>query len=263
MLDNNANPAPTPAGDQPAGNQQASSQEDAPVGNQAPPATDQSQPPGGDTPSGQPAPISVEDLNDLKRKAGRWDARVKSDRQNRRQSRRADSKDDYDADKADPALLDSLRDRDDKINELSSANVRLEVKDKVRDLIDGEEYKDLPVGIKRAVGRNPLGFANANSQSIQDVVADIQDYLDDELDRTASNPAPQAAGQNQSGEQAPANQNDSQAGNPPKSQAPAQQTPPAGGSGPSKPDTAPFAGTEGMTGSKRSTTILQNILKAK
>ena len=89
-------------------------------------------------------------------------------------------------------LLDDLRDKDNKINELSSVNVKLQVKDKVRDLLDSEEYKDLSQGIRRAIGKNPLGFATPNAQSVEDAIADIQDYLDDELDRMASTKIPAA-----------------------------------------------------------------------
>lgn len=263
-MDNNQSPASAPAGDSAAGGQPASPQGDAPSGDQQPPATDLSQSPGGDQAGDQQSQVSIKELNDLKRKAGRWDARLESDRKARRQGRRANAKDDYNADDVDPALLDSLRDRDDKINELSSANIRLEVKDRVRDIMENDEYKDLPTGIKRAVSRNPLGFANQNSQSIEDVIADIQDYCDDELDRIALKPGQNPA-ENQGGNQPAADsvKQGQQQGDSPSPQAPAQQTPPAGGSGPSKPDATPFAGTEGMVGSKRSTTILQNILKAR
>jgi hypothetical protein len=126
----------------------------------------------------------------------------------------------------------------------------LEVKDKVRDLLDGDEYKDLPPAIKRAVIRNPLGFAKAGAQTVVDAVADIQDYLDDELDSAASTPA-------HGGGQAPTGT--PPAGTPPTSGR--DQTPPAGGSGPNNPKISPTDGIDGKVGSQRSTTVLQNILK--
>ena len=82
-----------------------------------------------------------------------------------------------------------------------------------------------------------------------EAIADIQDYLDDELDNMASgSPAPQGGDQ-----PAPA-------GNPPNQSIPGQ-TPPAADSGPSNPHVDVNEGTEGKTGSKRSVQVLQNILK--
>lgn len=256
MPEQNPNPAPTPSGDQPAGNQQTPPQGAPPVG-QKPPATDLSQSPGGEQKPDEQATVNLEEFNALKRKAGRWDAQQKSNRDSRRDDRRKRTKDDYNADNADPELLESLRTRDDKIDELSSVNTRLEVKNRVRDLIDGDEYKDLSASIKRAVAKNPLGFANASSQEIGDIIADIQDYLDDELDHAASTQPP-----------APNQGDNPPAGNPQSraigtSQQPAIQTPPAGGSGPSSPNALPFEGTEGLTGSKRSVKVLGNILKTR
>jgi len=235
MIDNITNPSATPdQSGQPAGG--------APQNPPTPPAAG-NQPPGGDKGSAQTATVSLEELNDLKRKAGRWDATTRRNREDRRSNRQSTSN--YDADDAPPALLEALKDRDNKIEELSSATIKLEVKDKVRDLLDGDEYKDLPPAIKRAVIRNPLGFANAGTQTVADAVADIQDYLDDELDSAASRPA-------NGGGQPPA-------GGPP---APGRdQTPPAGGSGPNNPTVSPTDGTDGKTGPNRSTTVLQNILK--
>lgn len=241
MTDTNSNPSATPDNSgQPAGG--------APQGTPTPPAAG-NQPSGGDKGGAQTVTIPLEELNTYKRKAGRWDATIDRNRKDRRENR--GSKSNYDADNAPPELLDALRDRDEKITELSSARIKLEVKDKVRDMLDGDEYKDLPPAIKRAVVRNPLGFASAGAQTVEDAVADIQDYLDDELDAAASGPA-------HGGGTPPA-------GTPPAGSPPApagrDQTPPAGGSGPGSPAVSPTDGIDGKTGPNRSTTVLQNILK--
>ena len=240
MSDNNPNPSATPDNGQPAGG--------APQGASTTPAAG-SQPAGG-AKGAQTVTIPVEELNAFKMKAGRWDAHTKRSREDRRTTRR--STPDYDADDAPPRLLDALKERDDKIEELSSTKIQLEVKDKVRDMLDGDEYKDLPSAIKRAVVRNPLGFAKSGAQSVEDAVADIQDYLDDELDSAASRPA-SGGGQQPAGAQ-PAGGAPAPAGG--------GQTPPASGSGPSNPSTSPTDGIDGKVGTQRSTTVLQNILKA-
>jgi len=243
---------PTPPG-QPAGT--------GPQDGQTPPAAGNDQPSGGVSTQGeQTATISIEELNALKRKAGRWEASLKRNREGRKGSSRR-SKSDYNADDLDPALAEVLKDRDEKIDELSSVNIKLAVKDKVRDLLDSDEYKEISQGIRRAIIRNPLGFANPTAQSVEEAVADIQDYLDDELDRLASTtqtpaqgafsqpgvPQPQAPGQ--------------PAGTPPGQPPQGRQTPPVAGSGPSNPQVDVNQGIDGKTGSKRSTQVLQNILK--
>jgi len=216
-------------------------------GNQ-PPAAGNDQPSGGvQEPGDTPPVLSVEEINALKRKAGRWDKLQISNRKDRRNNRR--STEDYNTDGASPELLETLKDRDTKIDELSSVNVKLEVKDKVRNLLDSDEYKELPIGIRRAIVRNPLGFAGPSAHSVDEAVADIQDYLDDELDNAASGaPAPKGGDQ-----PAPA-------GTPPTNPIPGQ-TPPAGGSGPSNLQVDTSEGVGDKTGSKRSVQVLQNILR--
>jgi hypothetical protein len=241
MSDNNSNPSATPA---PAGQPDGGAPQGAP---QTPAAG--SQPAGGDK-GAQTVSIPVEELNGYKMKAGRWDAHTKRSREDRRSNRR--STPDYNADEVPPALLDTLKEKDEKIEELSSTRIKLEVKDRVRDMLDGDEYKDLPPAIKRAVVRNPLGFAQAGAQTVEEAVGDIQDYLDDELDSAASRPA-SGGGQQPAGAQ-PAGGAPAPAGG--------GQTPPASGSGPSNPQFSPTEGIDGKIGTQRSTTVLQNILKA-
>lgn len=242
MTDTNINPSapPAPAG-QPAGG--------APQGTPIPPAAG-NQPPGGDNGGAQPKTYTDAEIRAIEAKAKRWDAHTRRSREDRRENRRSTSS--YDADSTPPEVLDALRDRDQKIEELSSVRIKLEVKDKVRDLLDGDEYKDLPAAIKRAVVRNPLGFANSGAQTVEDAIADIQDYLDDELDSNASQAPAQGGGQ-VNASALPANI--------PPAQAPGVQTPPASGSGPNSPTVSPTDGTEGKFGRDRSTTVLQNILK--
>ena len=245
MTEINTNPAAPPVDNQIPGQPAGGN----PSGDQTPPAAGNDQPSGGATTSGDVVSLSAKELRSLQGKANRWEAYQKRNRNDRRSNRRR-STDDYNADDADPALLDALKDRDTKIDELSSVNVKLAVKDQVRDLLDSDEYKDLPVGIKRAITRNPLGFSSPSAQTVEDAVADIQDYLDDELDRMTVSPPAQGGGQ-----PAPA-------GTPP-SQTPISSppTPPASGSGPSNPQIDVNQGIDGKIGSKRSTQVLQNILK--
>lgn len=243
-MENNQTPVTPPVDNstqgQPAGN---------PSGNTTPPAVGNDQPSGGVNQNAQTVQVPVKEYNDLKRGAGRWGAHLKTNRENRRGNRQR-STSDYNTDDADPALLETLKDRDTKIDELSSVNVKLEVKDKVRDLLSSDDYKEIPQGIRNAMIRNPLGFATPNAHSVDEAMNDIQDYLDDELDNLAT-PA-------QGGDQPSGN---SSVGTPSGQPPTGQQTPPASGSGPGNAQVDINQGVEGKTGSKRSVQVLQNILK--
>ena len=253
---------PAPAGQAPDNNNQPAGEPGA-----TQPAADNNQAPGGE---GQQVPkniegndgnnLSIEDINNLKRKAGRWDALNKRNRQARREQRGNRGKDDYNSDGADPALLDTLKERDTKIDELSSDNLKLQVTEKARNLLEGEEYKDIPIAVKKAVIRNPIGFTNPMSGNVDDMVADIQEYLDDEADAMASNLS-QIVGSG-----SPQNQPNNPAGaagqgNPAPQNPQADQTPPVSGSGPESPNADLNEGVGNKTGPARSTAVLRNILK--
>ena len=220
------------------------------------PATDPSQSAGGasQTPSGSSkVEVDEEELQALRRDAGRWRKKddPKGGRENRRDRAPRDRGGDHkpNADDADPELLDQLRVRDEKISELTSASNKLIVKDKVRDLLDSEDYKKLPDAIKRAVVRNPLGFARDDSRTVEHFIEDIQDYLDDEIDALGDQTnAPANAGGNNTTTNNANNQ-------------PPRQTPPASGSGPAVPGSQQKEDVEGKTGQQRSRGVLRNLLR--
>ena len=191
--------------------------------------------PQGGNNGGQRIELDQVEVERLKRDAGRWEAYQKKARDERRNNRGGKPQEYQDLDGAAPEVLEALRSRDTKLDELSLANRELAVKDKVRDLMDSEEYKDIPATIKKAIIRNPLGFVNRASESLDDAVADIQDYLDEELDKPSEQPAQEVKQEH--------------------------QVPPISGSGPSAPNANQEIDVTGKTGPARSTAILQNLLK--
>lgn len=262
MLEQNPNPAAPPAAD--AG--QAPGDQSRDVGtdkNAAAPDNNNQNPAGanpdqaGQNQDEQKTEITVKELNDLKRNSGRWEARQKLDRKTRRENRRQPAVPNPD-DNTDPETLEALRDRDVKIDELSSENFRYKIENKVRNIFDNEDYKNVSIAVKRAIVKNPLGFTNPESKTIEDAVADIEDYLDDELDAMSlekntqqSNPADQV-GEHMANAR-PSVQNVNVKDN----------TPPAGGSGPSSPEVNVHEGTEGKVGPDRSIAVLNNLLKGR
>jgi len=219
----------------PATTGQATGQAQQPA-NATPAANPQGQPDGGNN-GGQRIELDQAEVERLKRDAGRWEAYQRKAREERRNNRGGQPQEYQDLDGADPKVLEALRSSDTKLDELSLTNRELAVKDKVRDLMDSDEYKNIPATIRKAIIRNPLGFVNRSSESLEDAVADIQDYLDEELD----NPSVKPQGQPE----------------------PDNQTPPVSGSGPAKPTEHQEVDVTGKTGPARSTAILQNLLRRK
>jgi hypothetical protein len=231
----NQNPAATP-------NQgQAPGQENNPANNTS--AADNNQPQEGK--DEKKIEIDISEYEQYKRDAGRFRAQQKKAREERRANRRSNPQENYDVDGAPPEVLEALRSKDNKLEELSTTNRELMVKDKVRDLMESDDYKGIPATIKKAIIRNPLGFVNPISESLEDAVADIQDYLDEELD----NPSVPNYQTNDQGQE---NKNISQDDH---------QTPPVNGSGPEKPGSQEEYDITGKTGPARSTAILGNLLK--
>lgn len=191
--------------------------------------------PQGGNNGGQKIELDQAEVERLKRDAGRWEAYQRKAREERRNNRGGKPQEYQDLDGAAPEVLEALRSRDIKLDELSLVNRELAVKDKVRDLMDSDEYKDIPATIKKAIIRNPLGFVNRTSESLDDAIADIQDYLDEELDKPSGQPAPEVKQEH--------------------------QVPPINGSGPSAPNVYQEIDITGKTGPARSTAILQNLLK--
>ncbi len=248
--DNNQNPAAPPGTDpgQAPGNQQGADP------NAAPPDNNQGQ--AGANQDEQKTEITFKELNTLKRSAGRWDAHQETNRKTRRENRRRPAEPNPDDNSIDQETLSALRDRDDKIDGLSSENFRLKTESGVRRVLENDEYKDISSAVKKAIIRNPLGFTNPESKTVEDAVADIEDYLDDELDAMSkiektqqSNPTDQVG--------------EHMANARPGVQNVKDNTPPAGGSGPSSPQANVNEGAEGKVGPDRSTAVLNNLLKGR
>lgn len=204
------------------------------------PATDKSQSAEGDEEQGSKAEIDEEELQSLRRDAGRWRKSREKQRPSRssRQPRKSEKTDD-----SDPEVLEELKLRDNKINELSSVNKKLLVKDQVRDLLDSEDYKEVPESLKKAIRRNPLGFVRDDSETVEHFVEDIKDFLEDELDSLSTGDTIKREGEE-------------------REKSDADNIPPASGSGPSSPGkTEGLEDVENKRGSERSTAILRNILK--
>ena len=257
MTETNPNPVAPPAADagQAPGNQQPNADQNA-----AAPDNNQAQAGANQDPAGQgeqKTEITLKELNDLKRNSGRWEAHQKDSRKTRRENRRQPATPNPD-DNTDPETLEALRDRDVKIDELSSENFRFKIENKVRNIFDKDDYKDISSAVKRAVVKNPLGFTHTESKTVEDAIADIEDYLDDELDAISlEKKAQQLNPTDQVGEHManarPGVQNVNVKDN----------TPPATGSGPSSPQANVNDGIEGKVGTDRSVAVLNNLLKGR
>lgn len=129
--------------------------------------------------------------------------------------------------------------------------MRLNLTIKVRDLLASDQYKDLPAAAKRIVEKNPLALVDPRAKTVEDAIADIQDWVDEEIEAAGGSHAPASATPGQ-----PAN------GQQPNNPA-VHETPPVngGGSAPSKIE-AQAESLEGKTGSSRSMAALRNAFRS-
>jgi hypothetical protein len=232
MENENENPIPSPVAGPGEGGQQNTD-----------PKTTPSEKPTGAGDDNETVPMSVKELNALKRDAGRWASHVTQERENRRGNRQRNNPP-ADDKGADDATVAALNERDQQIGELNSKVFTYETKEKVAEILEREEYKDLPAGVRRAIARNPLGFASQASTTVEDVMYDIEDYLEDEL----KNASP-----------APAQNITPGAG----SEGGRETTPPAHNGGPSSNSFDPREGVENLKGQAASLKVLNNILNRK
>lgn len=111
---------------------------------------------------------------------------------------------------------------------------------KVRDLLETNEYKDLPLPVKQWVKINPIALVDPRARSLDDALADIKDRLDEARD-SVTTPAPAAPGVTTPS---------------------APETPPVNGSTPAPAGANTAESVDGKTGAARSVAVLKNMFKA-
>jgi len=230
MENPNENPTASPQGGQGAGAPQNTESNPAPSAN----------PTGDGNGQGTKVTVDLEEFNRLKRDAGRWGATQTQKREERNRQRPRNNP--PAGEDLDEETQQQIAERDRTINDLQSRILSYEAKDKVSEILGRDEYKDIPENIKRAIARNPFGFANPNSKTLEDVAFDIEDYLEDELKSIAPKPAPAAA------DGADANRGNN-------------QTPPANNPGPSSSGFNPREGIGEKRGQAASMHVLENLFK--
>lgn len=136
-----------------------------------------------------------------------------------------------------------------KLTTTEKENLQLKLQNKVRDLLESDDYKDLSPAAKRILKKNPLAVVDPRARNLDDAIADIQDWMDEDLSTAgASSVTPQPG--------TPGAQ-----GQPPKETTP--ETPPVNGSQPAPAGGSQNENLEGKTGAARSTGILKNLFKSK
>lgn len=99
-----------------------------------------------------------------------------------------------------PPAAGVVDDQDQKYLELSTENqklardnMQLKVTNELNDLFNKPEYKNLPESTKKLILRNPLALADERAKTHEDIIADIEDFIDDEIGKVTTTPS--AAGQ--------------------------------------------------------------------
>lgn len=210
------------------------------------PAKDQqppSAPPAQQPPSEGQVTISAKEYAQLQRDK----ARLKSAQ--RRSSRSTDKQ----ADPNDPSYDENeavAQERNKRV-ELEQQLFQRDVKDRTRELLDKEDFKDLPESTRKLILRNPHALSEA--QDLDEVILDIEDFLREETAAIKATGAAQPPAP--SGDQPPSGD-----GQPPAPQG--HDTPPKVGAGsPQAPPANQLEDVSNLTGTERSRAVLRNKLK--
>lgn len=222
--------ATPPNGATPAGNGQVT----VPPSTTVPPVT----PATGQAPAGV-VTLSTEQYRQLERDAARGRSK---DRINGASRNRPQNLGGGDGATDDPEKIDLMN----RASTAEKTALQFQVKDRVRELLDKPEYKDLPASARNMILKNPAALSSADN--LEDAMVDIENFVDEEVTnlRTATPPQPLPGGQ------------------PPVQQQPANvQTPPVIGAGsPALSDANQLEDLSKLTGPKRSQAAIRNILRA-
>lgn len=202
----------------------------APVPAQQAPAPLNSAPADGGNSQGDKVTVDAKEFATLKANAGRWESHQKRN-SGRDRSRERTPRDNE----------DELPDRDAEILKRDETITELRLKDRVRDLLDSDDYKDLPQSIKRIVARNPKALVRDNSRTLEHFVQDIEDYLSEELDAVSSSVQPKNVDPVPKPEERP--------------------TPPVSGSGPASQGVEELEDLSNLRGPARSMAAFRNIVR--
>ena len=143
----------------------------------------------------------------------------------------------------DPELVEQFRQEQEARADSDRRAYRAEVTLKVRDLLEKEEFKNLPMSTRALIIKNPAMLSEADN--VDEALLDIEDFVRDQVAGLA--PAPQ----NQSG------QGGGRAANPT-----GHETPPAISAGaPTPPSAVEEEDVSKLTGVARSRAVLRNSMK--
>ena len=147
----------------------------------------------GNPPPEEPmAQISQKELDELRTNAGRWQKHRKGNRGGGSKRKRSWEKEgDGDGDGSGESL--ELREARKEAEAARKESFSLKLERKVDQILQSDEYKDLSPAVKRIIQKNPAAYIDPRSQTMDDAVADIQDFLDEELDNLVEkkvDPAP-------------------------------------------------------------------------
>lgn len=145
----------------------------------------------------------------------------------------------------DPEILEQLQKEQEARAESELRAYRAEVTLKVRDLLDKEEFKNLPASTRALILRNPHMLSEADN--VEEALLDIEDFVRDQV---AGLTPPQSSPQNQTG----------QGGS--RTAIPAgHETPPMSAGAPTPPTAVEEEDVSKLTGVARSRAVLRNAMK--
>lgn len=180
--------------------------------------------------------ISAKEYRDLQRAKARASAAQKRmDLSKRSTTPNDDEEGDQGPDRVEVARLQA------ELESAERARVAAEVRVGVSDILARDEFKDIPASVKRMIQKNPSAFMSTKSNSVEEGLLDIEDYLNEEVASPSGNEIKvERRVEAPSGHETPPN---------------------IGGGGAGSGDQSKLEDLNNLSGSERSRAAFRNILK--
>lgn len=184
--------------------------------------------------------LSMKEFAALNRDASRFRSNIKRGNLNKNKNSSNDNFSDN------PDAQQAIEEANSKVADAERRALQAEVKIQVRDLLDKDEFKNIPKSTKDLILKNPASLSNADN--LDEALLDIEDFLHDQvlnnLDQNPANP-----------NMNPAQKTDQPAGH---------ETPPAINSGSqANAGEAEFEDVSKLTGPAKSQAMIRNAMRKK
>lgn len=127
--------------------------------------------------------ISAKEYRDLQRAKARASSAQRREALKNKQNTTNKSVDEYNSEGVDPEVAEALSRTQSQLTETQRDLIIERSKNRVTEILSREEYKDIPESTKRILRNNPSSVASVESNTIDELMLDVEDFLNDEIEK--------------------------------------------------------------------------------